>query len=167
MEDLKGYDAILSAPQSASGPSKGPVGGMAGSTGPLTTLLDHAMEEIFVPWLEGTRYLDSESKNLVELYGGLLSRFARYHVGSRETREIGMIADTARKASSRRNPILCWTRLSTSCPTRPAISQRRSPPPRRSANTLICSPCPLLPQQLRRHRPRRMSQTTVAAEVPA
>lgn len=83
VEDLKGYDAILSAPGSAAGPSKGPVGGMAGSAGPLTTLLDHSMEEIFVPWLEGTRYLDSESKNLVELYGGLLSRFARYHVGNR------------------------------------------------------------------------------------
>ncbi len=43
-------------------------------------MLDHAMEEMFVPWLEGTRYLESESKNLVELYAGLLSRFSRYHV---------------------------------------------------------------------------------------
>jgi len=38
------------------------------------------MDEIFVPWIEGTRYLESESKNLVELYAGLLSRFTRYHV---------------------------------------------------------------------------------------
>ena len=43
-------------------------------------MLDHAMEEMFVPWLEGSRYLESENKNLVELYAGLLSRFTRYHV---------------------------------------------------------------------------------------
>lgn len=43
-------------------------------------MLDHAMEEMFVPWLEGNRYLESENKNLVELYAGLLSRFTRYHV---------------------------------------------------------------------------------------
>lgn len=43
-------------------------------------MLDHAMEEMFVPWLEGSRYLESESKNLVELFAGLLSRFTRYHV---------------------------------------------------------------------------------------
>lgn len=35
---------------------------------------------MYVPWLEGTRYLECESKNLVELYAGLLSRFTRYHV---------------------------------------------------------------------------------------
>jgi hypothetical protein len=38
------------------------------------------MEEMFVPWLEGSRYLENENKNLVELYAGLLSRFTRYHV---------------------------------------------------------------------------------------
>ena len=43
-------------------------------------MLDRIMEEMFVPWLEGTRYLETESKNLVELYAGLLSRFTRYHV---------------------------------------------------------------------------------------
>ncbi len=74
VEDLKGYDVLLSAP--GAGPSKG---GAVGS-GPLAAMLDHAMEEMFVPWLEGTRYPESESKNLVELYAGLLSRFTRYHV---------------------------------------------------------------------------------------
>ena len=44
-------------------------------------MLDQSLEEMFIPWLEGSRYLDSESKNLVELYAGLLSRFTRYHVG--------------------------------------------------------------------------------------
>jgi hypothetical protein len=75
IEDLKPYDFALG---NAAGSSKS-----AGATnsGPLALMLDQAMEEMFVPWLEGTRYLESESKNLVELYAGLLSRFTRYHVG--------------------------------------------------------------------------------------
>ena len=74
LEDLKTYDGILNAP------TAGPIRGGVTGTGPLTTMLDQAMEEMFVPWLEGTRYLEIESKNLVELYAGLLSRFTRYHV---------------------------------------------------------------------------------------
>lgn len=73
VEDLKGYEGSLGV--GVAGPSK-PADTV---TGPLAALLDQALEEIYVPWLEGTRYLDSESKNLVELYGGLLSRFTRYH----------------------------------------------------------------------------------------
>ncbi|WVF69874.1 hypothetical protein IAT40_004656 [Kwoniella sp. CBS 6097] len=72
VDDLKTYDLTLG------GPSKGgPTSTSAG--GPLANMLDHSLEEMFVPWLEGTRYLESESKNLVELYAGLLSRFTRYH----------------------------------------------------------------------------------------
>ena len=73
MEDLKAYDAQLST--GLAGPSKGAAAG-----GPLAAMLDQSLEEIFIPWLEGSRYLESESKNLVELYAGLLSRFTRYHV---------------------------------------------------------------------------------------
>ncbi|WVQ97920.1 hypothetical protein IAU59_005038 [Kwoniella sp. CBS 9459] len=69
VDDLKSYDLTLG------GPSKGPTA----AGGPLAMMLDHSLEEMFVPWLEGTRYLESESKNLVELYAGLLSRFTRYH----------------------------------------------------------------------------------------
>ena len=72
IEDLKKYDATLSSAGSAKGSPS--------ATGPLGVMLDHAMEEMFVPWLEGSRYLESENKNLVELYAGLLSRFTRYHV---------------------------------------------------------------------------------------
>lgn len=67
------YDATLSTTGSVKGPA-------TPGTGPLGAMLDHAMEEMFVPWLEGSRYLESENKNLVELYAGLLSRFTRYHV---------------------------------------------------------------------------------------
>lgn len=71
IDDLKTYDATLAA---------GAVKGTTAGPGPLGAMLDHAMEEMFVPWLEGNRYLESENKNLVELYAGLLSRFTRYHV---------------------------------------------------------------------------------------
>ncbi|GMK57608.1 hypothetical protein CspeluHIS016_0404420 [Cutaneotrichosporon spelunceum] len=70
VEDLKGYEETLGV-----GPAKLTDAG----TGPLAAMLDQALDEIYVPWLEGSRYLDSESKNIVELYGGLLSRFTRYH----------------------------------------------------------------------------------------
>ncbi|ORY27739.1 exocyst complex component Sec10-domain-containing protein [Naematelia encephala] len=73
VEDLKSYDLQLSAPMAST------TKGSAPSAGPLAGMLDQAMEEMFVPWLEGTRYLETESKNLVELYAGLLSRFTRYH----------------------------------------------------------------------------------------
>ncbi|WVW78603.1 hypothetical protein I302_100562 [Kwoniella bestiolae CBS 10118] len=73
VDDLKTYDLTLGS--SSSGPTKS----STSTGGPLATMLDHALEEMFVPWLEGTRYLESESKNLVELYAGLLSRFTRYH----------------------------------------------------------------------------------------
>lgn len=74
VEDLKTYDVTLGGPGVGSS-SKLDVN----SGGPLSTLLDQSLEEMYVPWLEGSRYLDSESKNLAELYGGLLSRFTRYH----------------------------------------------------------------------------------------
>jgi hypothetical protein len=86
VEDLRSYDLALSSGPSASlantpiSVGTGGGKGSGGGAGPLASMLEHALEEMFVPWLEGSRYLESESKNLVELYGGLLSRFTRYHV---------------------------------------------------------------------------------------
>ncbi|KAK4685100.1 exocyst complex component 5, partial [Tremellales sp. Uapishka_1] len=77
IEDLKQYDFSLSSSSSSTSGKASSAG--ANNTGPLAVMLDHSMEEMFVPWLEGSRYLDSESKNLVELYAGLLSRFTKYH----------------------------------------------------------------------------------------
>ncbi|WVO25118.1 uncharacterized protein IAS62_006504 [Cryptococcus decagattii] len=75
VEDLKTYDSTLTTPPASSSWVPAP----AGSGGSLSVFLDRALEEMYVPWLEGTRYLECESKNLVELYAGLLSRFTRYH----------------------------------------------------------------------------------------
>jgi hypothetical protein len=71
IDDLKAYGATISSAETAK---------VSPDSRPLGVMLDHAMEEMFVPWLEGNRYLESETKNLVELYAGLLSRFTRYHV---------------------------------------------------------------------------------------
>ncbi|KGB80239.3 exocyst complex component protein [Cryptococcus deuterogattii R265] len=75
VEDLKTYDSTLTTPPASSSRVPAP----AGSGGSFSAFLDRALEEMYVPWLEGTRYLECESKNLVELYAGLLSRFTRYH----------------------------------------------------------------------------------------
>jgi exocyst complex component 5 len=46
----------------------------------VTTMLETAMEELFVPYTEGQRYLERESRSLGALYSGLLINFTRYHV---------------------------------------------------------------------------------------
>ncbi|KAF8204797.1 exocyst complex protein [Pholiota molesta] len=55
-----------------------PVTGSAPSAA-ISTMLETAMEELFVPYTEGQRYMERETKSLTALYGGLLANFARYH----------------------------------------------------------------------------------------
>jgi hypothetical protein len=88
IEDLKSYDVPSTTPRSPvqnmgfsrplawSPPS---VSGSVASTA-ISSILETAMEELFVPYIEGQRYLEREIKNLTELYSGYLSAFARYHV---------------------------------------------------------------------------------------
>ncbi|KAJ3854531.1 exocyst complex component Sec10-like protein [Lentinula lateritia] len=45
----------------------------------LSTMLETAMEELFVPYTEGQRYLERESQSLGALYAGILVNFTRYH----------------------------------------------------------------------------------------
>lgn len=49
----------------------------------VATMLESAMDELFVPYMEGTRYLDKEGKSLTELYAGKLLRFTNWHVSRR------------------------------------------------------------------------------------
>jgi exocyst complex component 5 len=46
----------------------------------VSNMLETAMEELFVPYIEGQRYVDRESKNLAAMYAELLTNFSRYHV---------------------------------------------------------------------------------------
>ncbi|KAJ7068468.1 exocyst complex protein [Mycena amicta] len=52
------------------------VPGTATSVG---TMLESAMEELFVPYTEGQRYLERESRSLGSLFSTLLANFTRYH----------------------------------------------------------------------------------------
>ncbi|KAI0307212.1 exocyst complex component Sec10 [Multifurca ochricompacta] len=87
IEDLKNYDVPSATPRSPvqniglsrslAGTSLAPTSGVSSTA--ISTILETAMEELFVPYTEGQRYLERESKNLAELYSGYLSAFTRYH----------------------------------------------------------------------------------------
>lgn len=53
-----------------------------GTSAAVSTMLETAMEELFVPYTEGQRYLERESRSLGALYSSLLANFTRYHVRS-------------------------------------------------------------------------------------
>ncbi|THH26812.1 hypothetical protein EUX98_g7374 [Antrodiella citrinella] len=87
VEDLKGYELPSTGPKSPvdgsdfqrslTGASTVPAA--ATSSASVSTMLETAMEELFVPYLEGGRYIERESKNLTELYASFLTTFTRYH----------------------------------------------------------------------------------------
>jgi hypothetical protein len=87
VEDLKTYElpsAILRSPtesgdiRRSSSESSAAVG--SGTSSAVSTMLETALEELFVPYTEGQRYLERESRSLGSLYSGLLVNFTRYHV---------------------------------------------------------------------------------------
>ncbi|KAM0751654.1 Sec10-domain-containing protein [Meredithblackwellia eburnea MCA 4105] len=67
----------------------------AGSVGvaAVSAMLDQAMEELFVPYMEGTRYLEKESKSLTELYAGKLLRFTNWHRAMNKAKPSNTIFD--------------------------------------------------------------------------
>ncbi|PFH51373.1 hypothetical protein AMATHDRAFT_47094 [Amanita thiersii Skay4041] len=54
-------------------------GVLLANTNSIGTILETAMEELFVPYIEGQRYLERESRSLHLLYNGALVDFTRYH----------------------------------------------------------------------------------------
>lgn len=67
-----------SSPHSTAFPQGG--GGGGSSITQVSQMLEQSTEELFVPYMEGTRYLEKESKSLTELYAGKLIRFTNWHV---------------------------------------------------------------------------------------
>lgn len=86
VEDLKVYELPTTSPKSPGDKSefrRSMIAAGATSTpsaAAVSTMLETAMEELFVPYTEGQRYLERESKSLGTLYTTLLTTFARYHV---------------------------------------------------------------------------------------
>lgn len=46
----------------------------------IVEVLEQCIEDLFVPYTEGDRYIEKEKKSLGELYSSLLLQFAAYHV---------------------------------------------------------------------------------------
>ncbi|KAK4049397.1 Exocyst complex component 5 [Microbotryomycetes sp. JL201] len=65
----------------------------AGGVTAVSTMLDQVIEELFVPYMEGTRYLDRESKSLTELYAGKLLRFTNWHRAKNQEKSSNTIFD--------------------------------------------------------------------------
>jgi hypothetical protein len=50
------------------------------SIGSISATLDQNLDDLFVPYLENSRYIDREIKSLQELYSSLLYKFNGFHV---------------------------------------------------------------------------------------
>ncbi|CAO1615975.1 unnamed protein product [Sympodiomycopsis kandeliae] len=109
ISDLKVYD--FRGP--GRGPSKGEAspslgilngasdsneGGHTHSGYPLLHMLESSVEEIYVPYMEGQKYLERETKSLTELYAAYLAKFTQYH---RQTHKVktSTIFDRVRAAA--------------------------------------------------------------------
>ncbi|OJT10352.1 Exocyst complex component SEC10, partial [Trametes pubescens] len=88
VEDLKAYELPSVVPRSPIDANefdrtvKGMPASAASNTATaatISTMLETAMEELFVPYTEGQRYLEKESHSLGELYTSYLAKYSRYH----------------------------------------------------------------------------------------
>jgi exocyst complex component 5 len=79
---LKSYDLSQIASRSSESNRASLSAGAAaqGSSVAISTMLDSSMDELFVPYMEGSRYLERETKCLAELYMLNLYPFSRWHV---------------------------------------------------------------------------------------
>jgi hypothetical protein len=59
---------------------------VAAGTSALGVMLDQAVEELFVPYMEGVKYLERESRSLTELFAAYLLRFSNYHRAAHHTK---------------------------------------------------------------------------------
>lgn len=87
VEDLKHYELPSTTPRSPIDDnefnrtlSSAPTPAGAATSTSVTGMLESAMEELFVPYLEGQKYLERESRSLTELYVSFLTNFTKYHV---------------------------------------------------------------------------------------
>jgi len=47
---------------------------------PVAANMDQQLDDLFVPYLSGSSYIEREKRNLDELYSSLLFKFTIYHV---------------------------------------------------------------------------------------
>lgn len=86
VEDLKVHElpsSSIRAPYEAGELRRSLTGASAAgsvTSSTVSTMLETAMEELFIPYTEGQRYLERETRSLGALYASLLANFTRYHV---------------------------------------------------------------------------------------
>lgn len=105
-------------------PSSANSGGAVGSGSVMGAMLDQAVEELFVPYMEGMKYLDRESRNLTELYAAYLLKFSNYHRASHKVKT-NTIFDRVRTQLSAAASSSVGTSVSTSSTT-PTTSTKSS-----------------------------------------
>ncbi|KAI6152210.1 exocyst complex component Sec10-like protein [Pisolithus tinctorius] len=66
---------------------------ISATTTTVAAMLEAAMEELFVPYIEGQKYLERESKNMAELYATLLANFSQYHARTQRERGKASVFD--------------------------------------------------------------------------
>jgi hypothetical protein len=130
----------------------------ASSGSALGGMLDQAVEELFVPYMEGVKYVDREGRSLTDLYAAYLLPFSNYHV-----RTCGPASQS-----------LMFTSLCSA----PRIKSRRPPSSTASGHRFkrlrLLVAAPGLAQQRRLFRPRRralasascLASSTAPAEAP-
>lgn len=88
MYDFRGPESATSHTEASPSLLGGTGFGASGDSGrqshahpgnPLTAMLESAVEEIFIPYMEGSKYVERESKNLTELYTAYLAKFTTFH----------------------------------------------------------------------------------------
>lgn len=103
-----------------------PIAGLATTT-TISAMLETAMEELFIPYTEGQRYLERETKSLGTLYAKLLAPFSRYHVRSNKRFTTKLAYHVLRKPPKPNPP--CLTALSIRLTRQVLVLRHQLKPP--------------------------------------
>nr|CAG8570941.1 11534_t:CDS:10 [Entrophospora candida] len=70
----------------------------------IAEVLDQCIEDLFVPYTEGERYLEKEKRSLMELYSSLLLKFTAYHAQQKHARSGSLFQRAVNQITSSSNP---------------------------------------------------------------
>ncbi|KAF7332112.1 Exocyst complex component protein [Mycena kentingensis (nom. inval.)] len=96
VDDLKSYELPSVAPRTPFEATEfrrsltGSAGSGSATSSTVATMLESAMDELFVPYTEGQRYLERESRSLAGLFSSLLAHFTRYHARAQKAGKSSM-----------------------------------------------------------------------------
>ncbi|PWN33920.1 exocyst complex component Sec10 [Meira miltonrushii] len=96
---MNGDGSVLGSGANAGVNGSGSGGGASAGGSSLGIVLDQAVEELFVPYMDGLKYLERESRSLTELYATFLLHFSNYHRGAFGFGKLSNLVDRARVAA--------------------------------------------------------------------